>query len=225
MSACIKFQGRTSAAIAASVEQAVHAGAGARRAAADGAAPCRGARVSPATVAAAYGCCASRPGLSRLVGRRGTRVRAHVRPSRRPCDGGRAATARLIDLATGKPDPALLPSLDAALRALPRRRCGYRRAAELRPLASFARASSPPTASRRPGDRRQRRARRHRAGAARTAAARRPRRRSRTRRSRRCSISCARAAGCRADPRRCRRRGPGAGVGRRGADGGSAPSS
>src|SRR5262245_7065763 len=72
--------------------------------------------VSPVTVAAAYRLLHSR-GLAVGHGRRGTRLRAHSSPqlptlrSRRAADG-------VLDLSSGNPDPALLPSIDAALRSL-----------------------------------------------------------------------------------------------------------
>lgn len=72
-------------------------------------------KVSPATVAAAYRLLRTR-GLTSAHGRRGTRVvaRPHARsrqPIARVPDGA-------VDLASGNPDPELLPSLDAAVRSL-----------------------------------------------------------------------------------------------------------
>ena len=75
-------------------------------------------RVSPATVAAAYGTLRQR-GLIVAQGRRGTRVAARpplafprLEPSPR---------SSLRNLAEGNPDPRLLPSLATALRKVPRR--------------------------------------------------------------------------------------------------------
>lgn len=72
-------------------------------------------QVSPATVAGAYRLLRSR-GLTAARGRGGTRVvaRTHSRATAAPA----AVPAGLIDLATGNPDAALLPRLDAALRSL-----------------------------------------------------------------------------------------------------------
>jgi DNA-binding transcriptional MocR family regulator len=72
-------------------------------------------RVSPATVAAAYKLLRSR-GLVNGHGRQGTRVVArHSTPlwkAPSPVPGG------VRDLSTGEPDPALLPSLENALRSM-----------------------------------------------------------------------------------------------------------
>ncbi len=72
-------------------------------------------RVSPATVASAYRCLRER-GLIETAGRRGTRIRprppvAGPRSSMPPPPGG-------VDLASGEPDPALLPDLGPHLRRL-----------------------------------------------------------------------------------------------------------
>jgi len=93
--------------------------------------------VSPVTVAAAYRVLHSR-GLAVGHGRRGTRLRAHSTPQ--------LPTLRLVgsegvlDLATGNPDPALLPSIDAALRGLHADTHLYGDPAELRSLIAFATA-------------------------------------------------------------------------------------
>ena len=75
----------------------------------------RSLRVSPSTVSAAYKALRSR-GLLVAQRRLGTRV------SPRPPVYGRSAAARLpagvLDLATGNPDPALLPPLERALRTI-----------------------------------------------------------------------------------------------------------
>jgi DNA-binding transcriptional MocR family regulator len=71
-------------------------------------------RLSPTTVAGAYRTLRAR-GLVHAAGRRGTRVSA--RPPL-PVAPVAAAPAHLRDLARGNPDPALLPSLRAALDRL-----------------------------------------------------------------------------------------------------------
>jgi DNA-binding transcriptional MocR family regulator len=94
--------------------------------------------VSPVTVAAAYRLLHAR-GLAVGHGRRGTRLRAQTAPqlpfvrSTRPVDG-------VLDLTTGNPDPALLPSIDAALRGLHADTHLYGDPAELRSLIAFATA-------------------------------------------------------------------------------------
>src|SRR5690348_15592997 len=94
--------------------------------------------VSPVTVAAAYRLLHSR-GLAVGHGRRGTRLRAQTAPqvpsvrSTRPPDG-------VLDLTTGNPDLALLPSIDAALRGLHADTHLYGDPAELRSLIAFATA-------------------------------------------------------------------------------------
>jgi DNA-binding transcriptional MocR family regulator len=94
--------------------------------------------VSPVTVAAAYRLLHSR-GLAVGHGRRGTRLRAHSAPqpptlrSRRAADG-------VLDLSSGNPDPALLPSIDSALRGLHADAHLYGEPAELRSLIAFATA-------------------------------------------------------------------------------------
>src|SRR5262245_46302341 len=108
--------GWSARAIAASMERSVHEG---RMRPAESLPPVRELaktlKVSPATVAAAYRLLRGR-GLTSANGRRGTRViprpqvRARAAPPHLP-DG-------VVDLAGGNPDPALLPALDAAVRAL-----------------------------------------------------------------------------------------------------------
>jgi DNA-binding transcriptional MocR family regulator len=109
------ISGRTAAAIAASVEEALHVTpqpAGyvlptVRSLAAS-------LKVSPATVAAAYRILRSR-GLVSGNGRRGTRVALHA-----PIPGvsTRVAPPGASDLGSGNPDPALLPALDGAFRTI-----------------------------------------------------------------------------------------------------------
>ena len=92
-------------------------------------------KVSPATVAAAYRLLRAR-GLTAADGRRGTRIIP------RPPTRGRIATSRLpagaLDLASGSPDPALLPPLDLALRSLATEPALYDAPPHLPALATFA---------------------------------------------------------------------------------------
>lgn len=94
--------------------------------------------VSPVTVAAAYRLLHSR-GLAVGHGRRGTRLRAHSAPQP-PTLRSTTAADGVLDLATGNPDPALLPSIDAALRGLRADTLLYGEPAELRALIAFATA-------------------------------------------------------------------------------------
>ena len=94
--------------------------------------------VSPVMVAAAYRLLHSR-GLAVGHGRRGTRLRAHSVPQL-PTLRPTAATDGVLDLATGNPDPTLLPSIDAALRGLRADTHLYGEPAELRSLIAFAMA-------------------------------------------------------------------------------------
>lgn len=116
MSVEYRIEGRRAAEIAASVEKGVGAGAlepggllpPQRELAAE-------LGVNPNTVAAAYRALRER-GVIETAGRRGSRVRA------RPSSTGRDATrvrvpAGGVDLSTGNPDTALLPSLREALTA------------------------------------------------------------------------------------------------------------
>ena len=73
-------------------------------------------KVSPVTVASAYRLLRDR-GLAKGSGRRGTALRPQARSA--PPTVGRARSSDAhIDLATGNPDPALLPSLGPALRSI-----------------------------------------------------------------------------------------------------------
>jgi DNA-binding transcriptional MocR family regulator len=92
--------------------------------------------VSPVTVAAAYRRLQQR-GLVTAGGRRGTRVREQVETSAPPAQAARE-TDNLIDLASGNPDPELLPPFGPALRALPVRPRLYGEAPVLPSLAAFA---------------------------------------------------------------------------------------
>ena len=132
----MKITGRTSAAIAASVEEGIAAGHW------DGGALLPTVRalagrlgVSPGTVAGAYRLLRDR-GFTIAGGRRGTRVRGHVPLPAVVGVSGFVSSG--LDLSTGEPDPALLPPLDAALRALPRTPMRYPTSDVLPPLASFA---------------------------------------------------------------------------------------
>jgi DNA-binding transcriptional MocR family regulator len=93
--------------------------------------------VSPVTVAAAYRLLHSR-GLAVGHGRRGTRLRAHSVPQLPTLRS--IGSEGVLDLATGNPDPALLPSIDAALRGLHADTHLYGDPAELRSLIAFATA-------------------------------------------------------------------------------------
>jgi DNA-binding transcriptional MocR family regulator len=130
-------RGRTAAAIAASIERALHAG----KLAGTGRLPAIRAlandlRVSPVTVAAAYRRLQAR-GLTMGQGRRGTmlRVLAQAAPG---VPGRSRSRADLVDLATGNPDPAFLPPLDAALRRVDCDVRLYGGPLELPSLAAFA---------------------------------------------------------------------------------------
>ena len=132
----IKTSGRTSAAIAASVEQGIAAGQWAPGASLPAVRALAGRLgVAPATVAGAYRLLRER-GLTIGGGRRGTRVRAHVPLPAAPGLARRLSAA--VDLSTGEPDGELLPPLDAALRALPRTPMRYPSTDVLPALASFA---------------------------------------------------------------------------------------
>jgi DNA-binding transcriptional MocR family regulator len=96
-------------------------------------------KVSSATAAAAYRLLHAR-GLVSADRRRGTRVRSATHIHRPATRARSAPTDDLIDLASGNPDPRLLPGLAAAYRGLPYEPVMYGRAAESRALVSFARA-------------------------------------------------------------------------------------
>lgn len=100
--------------------------------------------VSPATVAAAYGRLQTR-GLTAGGGRRGTRIRPlppadELAALRDVSAAPTAAAEGLTDLASGNPDPDLLPDPGPALRAISTALHGYGDAAQLRALATFAAA-------------------------------------------------------------------------------------
>src|SRR5688572_4763857 len=134
-----RIRGRTAAAIATSVEEAVHGGAltpGAALPAIRQLAASLG--VSPVTVAAAYRRLHAR-GLVTGDGRRGTWIRPNP-PSPVPPAEEEPVGAGLIDLATGNPDAAMLPPLESALRALAPAHRLYGEAPLLAPLLTFAAA-------------------------------------------------------------------------------------
>lgn len=132
-----KIRGGSARAIAASIEQAVHTGG---LNAGEGLPTirelARSLGVSPVTVAAAYRQLQVR-GLVVGDGRRGSRVRPNPPAASRPASTWRVPDGT-VDLATGNPDPALLPALDAAMRAVHREPRLYGEAADLRPLVTFA---------------------------------------------------------------------------------------
>ena len=131
------IRGKTAAAIAASIEEAVRAGiyqAGQhlppiRQLAAT-------LRVSPVTVAAAYRRLQTR-GFLVAGGRRGTRVRGSS-PAPPPRAESLRAPAGVVDLATGNPDPALLPPLEPVLRSMSVPSRTYGESPLNRSLAAFA---------------------------------------------------------------------------------------
>lgn len=113
-----QIRGATAAEIADSVERGLQGGTVAPGQRLPPIRPLAAAlRVSPVTVAAAYRQLRAR-GLVEASGRRGTRVRAAV-PTWLPAAGPALIADGLRDLASGDPDPELLPPLEPALRALP----------------------------------------------------------------------------------------------------------
>jgi DNA-binding transcriptional MocR family regulator len=130
------ISGDSAVKIAASVEQAVTSG---KAAAGDALPPVRtlaaSLAVSPATVAAAYRLLQDR-GIAVADGRRGTRLRA-VSPA---LPATRATFPRgTHDLATGNPDPALLPDADTFLARLRPGRRLYGTELNHAPLVELAR--------------------------------------------------------------------------------------
>jgi DNA-binding transcriptional MocR family regulator len=128
--------GRTANDLAASVEDAIRRG----RLAPGAALPTVRALatrlgISPATVAAAYRGLQSR-GLAAGQGRRGTRVA--FRPPLSTPRSESDVPSDLRDLATGNPDPALLPPLRPALAALRLEQHLYNEPAQHRPLIELA---------------------------------------------------------------------------------------
>ena len=88
--------------------------------------------MSPVTVAAAYRILRTR-GLVSSHGRGGTRLAAHP-----PRAAHHVVPADAVDLASGNPDPALLPALSHALRALPLEPVLYGEPLAVRALTTFA---------------------------------------------------------------------------------------
>src|SRR5436190_10766721 len=129
--------GKTSADIASSIEAAIHAGLHTPDIPLPTVRELASAlKVSPTTVAAAYRSLRTR-GLLAGDRRRGTRVRPPY--DVRSPHSTRATTPRhLADLATGNPDPLLLPSLSVALRAIATEPSLYDASAEAGALVAFA---------------------------------------------------------------------------------------
>ena len=92
-------------------------------------------RVSPATVSSAYKQLKTR-GLTSGLGRQGTRVAP--RSEAPGATQAQAVSPGTVDLATGNPDPALLPPLEPALRAVGVGHTLYGDAAAERALLAFA---------------------------------------------------------------------------------------
>ena len=111
------IRGDSAASIAESIEGALHSG---KLAIGDRLPAIRDLaktlRVSPVTVASAYRMLRGR-GLASGSGRRGTAVRANTFGGHPAVGRGRSTSAD-IDLATGNPDPALLPLLGPAFRSI-----------------------------------------------------------------------------------------------------------
>ncbi|WP_432835670.1 aminotransferase class I/II-fold pyridoxal phosphate-dependent enzyme [Dactylosporangium sp. CA-092794] len=143
MTAGFALAGRTASEISAAVEAGVRSGALPTGAALP---PIRAAAaqlgVSPATVAAAYQALRQR-GIAESAGRNGTRVRP--RPAVAPARGAfrLEVPEGVLDLASGGPDPRLLPDLGPALAALAAEPAptGYASGAGHPPLRAAARAA------------------------------------------------------------------------------------
>lgn len=131
------IRGSTAVEIAASIERALLAGTFKE----EGRLPSirslsASLKVSPVTVAAAYKRLHDR-GLTRGQGRGGTRLRPG--PAGLTSSAGPALLdQRLVDLASGNPDPALLPSLASALRTVGEDHHLYGAPPHLPALAAFA---------------------------------------------------------------------------------------
>jgi DNA-binding transcriptional MocR family regulator len=133
--------GSTAAEIAASLERAVHRGSlGSGEHLPPVRALAASLKVSPATVAAAYRGL-QRRGLVVGDGRRGTTVRPSMELAPRPMAArGHGQVDGVIDLASGNPDPELLPPLLPALRGLDAAPSLYGEPVNLRTLTAFAAA-------------------------------------------------------------------------------------
>jgi DNA-binding transcriptional MocR family regulator len=131
----MRIRGRSAGDIAAALEADVHAG---RLGAGESLPTVRDLaatlKVSPATVAAGYKLLSAR-GLVSGSGRGGTRVNA--RPPSPVARRTEPLAPGLVDLATGNPDPELLPPLEPALRTVVREPRLYGEPAELRSLVGF----------------------------------------------------------------------------------------
>jgi DNA-binding transcriptional MocR family regulator len=133
------IRGDSTKSIAASIEQAVHAGG----LSAGQALPtirdlAQTLRVSPVTVAAAYRLLQAR-GLVVGDGRRGSRIRPNP-PSPLNPPPGAPVPEGTVDLSDGNPDPSLLPGLEGALRTVDPSPRLYGDGLELRSLVAFAAA-------------------------------------------------------------------------------------
>ncbi len=131
------IRGRSAAAIASSIEQALNSStiAGGHRLPAIRALAAT-LHVSPVTVAAAYRLLRSR-GLASGSGRRGTTLRGPEPAAAGPLRSERQPQG-LVDLASGNPDPAFLPSMTRALRSFDPGTRLYGGAPESPALAAFA---------------------------------------------------------------------------------------
>lgn len=132
----MRTTGRTAAAIASSLERQLHVHRPAQAVLPPVRELARTLKVSPATVAAAYRLLRTR-GLVAGEGRRGTRVVAAM-PSLSPSPTTAAFPDGTMDLASGNPDPALLPPLDGALAAIRRAPVLYGGPASDSALLAFA---------------------------------------------------------------------------------------
>jgi len=132
----LRISGRTAGHIAASLEKQLHAGPSHAGAALPTVRDLAGRLgVSPATVAAAYKLLRAR-GLIAGQRRRGTRV---VLPPATPAAlAAPPIPSGVVDLATGNPDPALLPPLEPALRTVRANHRLYGGAPPDRALLAFA---------------------------------------------------------------------------------------
>ena len=135
----IRIQGSNTTEIAESLERSVQAGAlqpGSRLPTIRDLAG--RLRVSPVTVAGAYRLLQAR-GLIVGGGRRGTHVRQHAHVHRSAA-ATHEAVADATDLATGNPDPELLPNIGPHLNGLSHVQHAYGDPLEFKPLLAFAAA-------------------------------------------------------------------------------------
>jgi DNA-binding transcriptional MocR family regulator len=135
----IQIQGSNTAEIAESVERYVQGGAlkpGSRLPTIRDLAG--KLRVSPVTVAGAYRLLQAR-GLVVGGGRRGTHVRQHAH-THRSATAFQVDAANATDLATGNPDPELLPNIGPHLNALAHVQHVYGDPLEYKPLVAFSAA-------------------------------------------------------------------------------------